>query len=174
MAIAKVLAQEPEVILADEPVSSLDVMNVALVMATLQCIASSAGLTVIASLHHVDYARRYADRIPGLCAGRLVCDRPPEALNEVVIRNIFGDVPPDAAGLGPMAAEVVWLCSCIGAWDGGLVRACDAYPSLPVLPSPGDRPGTPTRSHLAANLRGRLAVPALAATSLQALCQCSM
>jgi phosphonate transport system ATP-binding protein len=112
VAIAKVLAQEPEVILADEPVASLDVMNGALVMATLRYVAASAGLTVIANLHHVDYARRYADRILGLRAGRLVFDGPSEALHEVVIRNIFGDVSPDAAGFGPMAVgEEVWATS---------------------------------------------------------------
>src|SRR5215471_6161861 len=74
VAIAKVLAQQPQVILADEPVASLDLMNGALVMDTLRRVASETGLTVIATLHHVEYARRYADRVLGLRAGELVFD----------------------------------------------------------------------------------------------------
>jgi phosphonate transport system ATP-binding protein len=69
VAIAKILAQAPHLILADEPVASLDMMNGALVMETLRRIASEAGLTVITNLHHVEYARRYADRVVGLCTG---------------------------------------------------------------------------------------------------------
>ena len=52
-------------------------MNGALVMDTLRRIATGAGLTVIATLHHVEYARRYADRVLGLRGGRLVFDGPP-------------------------------------------------------------------------------------------------
>lgn len=93
MAIAKILAQEPKLILGDEPVASLDVMNGALVMETLRRIASSAGLTVVSTLHHVEYARRYADRVLGLRAGRLVFDGPPAKLGGDAIREIFGSVP---------------------------------------------------------------------------------
>lgn len=93
VAIAKILAQEPKLILGDEPVASLDVMNGALVMETLRRIASSAGLTVVSTLHHVEYARRYADRVLGLRAGRLVFDGPPAKLGDDAIREIFGSVP---------------------------------------------------------------------------------
>jgi phosphonate transport system ATP-binding protein len=92
VAIAKILAQEPRLILGDEPVASLDVANGALVMATLRRIASGAGLTVITTLHHVEYARRYADRILGLRAGRLVFDGPVGDLTEGAVRDIFGAV----------------------------------------------------------------------------------
>ena len=91
VAIAKILAQEPTLILADEPVASLDVMNGRLVMETLRRIASSAGLTVISTLHHVEYARRYADRVLGLRAGRLAFDGPASALSDAVVRDIFGE-----------------------------------------------------------------------------------
>ena len=97
VAIAKILAQEPRLILGDEPVASLDVMNGALVMETLRRIASSAGLTVISTLHHVEYARRYADRVLGLRAGRLVFDGPPAKLGDDAIREIFGSVPEGTA-----------------------------------------------------------------------------
>jgi phosphonate transport system ATP-binding protein len=93
VAIAKILAQEPRLILADEPVASLDVMNGRLVMETLRRIASSAGLTVISTLHHVEYARRYADRVLGLRAGRLAFDGPAGELREAAVRDIFGEVP---------------------------------------------------------------------------------
>lgn len=89
VAIAKILAQEPRLILGDEPVASLDVANGALVMDTLRRIASGAGLTVISTLHHVEYARRYADRILGLRAGRLVFDGPPRDLTDAAVREIF-------------------------------------------------------------------------------------
>jgi phosphonate transport system ATP-binding protein len=112
VAIAKILAQSPQVILADEPVASLDLMNGALVMETLQRIASAAGLTVIANLHHVDYARRYAGRILGLRGGRLVFDGSPAELLEGTIIDIFGEVPAAMPGLGPMqVGEALWALS---------------------------------------------------------------
>jgi phosphonate transport system ATP-binding protein len=99
VAIAKILAQEPRLILGDEPVASLDVMNGALVMETLRRIASGAGLTVISTLHHVEYARRYADRVLGLRAGRLVFDGPARELTDGAIQEIFGGRP--EAGADP-------------------------------------------------------------------------
>ncbi len=93
VAIAKILAQEPRLILGDEPVASLDVMNGALVMDTLRSIASEAGLTVISTLHHVEYARRYADRVLGLRAGRLVFDGSARDLTDAAIVEIFGSLP---------------------------------------------------------------------------------
>jgi phosphonate transport system ATP-binding protein len=112
VAIAKILAQEPQVILADEPVASLDVMNGVLVMETLQRIASTAGLTVLANLHHVDYAQRYADRVLGLRGGRLVFDGSPAELTAVALVDIFGDASSDAPGSSPMAVgEALWAIS---------------------------------------------------------------
>ena len=102
VAIAKILAQEPRVILGDEPVASLDVANGALVMETLRRIASGAGLTVISTLHHVEYARRYADRVLGLRAGRLVFDGPARDLTEAAIAEIFGEAPAPTAGLAEL------------------------------------------------------------------------
>jgi phosphonate transport system ATP-binding protein len=92
VAIAKILAQAPQIILGDEPVASLDMMNGTLVMETLRRIASDVGLTVITSLHHVDYARRYADRVLGLRDGRLVFDGSPRQLTETTLRDIFGEM----------------------------------------------------------------------------------
>ncbi len=89
MAIAKILAQEPGVILADEPIASLDMRNGELVMETLHRIARGGGLTVIATLHHVDFARRYADRVLGFRAGRLVFDGSPAALSDAALREVL-------------------------------------------------------------------------------------
>ena len=90
------LAQQPQVILADEPVASLDLMNGALVLDTLRRVASETGLTVIATLHHVEYARRYADRVLGLRAGELVFDGLPPALTDAALRSLFGAAPPQS------------------------------------------------------------------------------
>jgi phosphonate transport system ATP-binding protein len=111
VAIAKILAQEPQVILADEPVASLDVMNGTLVMETLQRIAA-AGITVIANLHHVEYARRYAGRVLGLRNGHIRFDGSPAGLTEEVVADLFGDVPTDTPGPGPIAVgEPIWASS---------------------------------------------------------------
>jgi phosphonate transport system ATP-binding protein len=93
VAIAKILAQDPRVILADEPVASLDVLNGRLVMETLRRIASDAGLTIIATLHHVDHARAYADRVLGLRGGALVFNGPPAELTAPMLAAIFGEHP---------------------------------------------------------------------------------
>jgi phosphonate transport system ATP-binding protein len=90
VAIARILAQEPHVVLADEPVASLDFANAALVMETLRRVASEAGLTVVATLHHVEYARGYADRVLGLRGGRLVFDGAAADLSDRAIADIFG------------------------------------------------------------------------------------
>jgi len=103
VAIAKLLAQEPCLILGDEPVASLDVMNGALVMETLRRISSAAGLTVVSTLHHVEYARRYADRVLGLRAGRLVFDGPARDLDDTAIREIFGAIPEPGGDAPEMA-----------------------------------------------------------------------
>jgi phosphonate transport system ATP-binding protein len=101
VAIARILAQGPSVILADEPVASLDVLNGRMVMDTLRRIASEAGLTVIATLHHVDYARGYADRVLGLRAGGLVFNGPPAELTEAMLVDIFGEYPAPLAAAAP-------------------------------------------------------------------------
>jgi phosphonate transport system ATP-binding protein len=93
VAIARLLAQDAQVVLADEPVASLDLANGRLVMETLRRIARDARLTVVATLHHVDYARRYADRVLGLKDGRLVFDGPPGSLGDAALFEIFGLLP---------------------------------------------------------------------------------
>jgi phosphonate transport system ATP-binding protein len=98
VAIARVLAQEPVVVLADEPVASLDLANGRLVMATLRRIATELGITVVATLHHVEYAREYGDRILGLARGRVVFDGPPAALAPRLIEDLFDEPAAPPAG----------------------------------------------------------------------------
>jgi phosphonate transport system ATP-binding protein len=74
VAIARVLAQESRVILADEPVASLDPASAVSVLSLLRDIAHEGGITVLCSLHQVDLVPGFADRVLGLRAGRLVTD----------------------------------------------------------------------------------------------------
>jgi phosphonate transport system ATP-binding protein len=112
VAIAKILAQEPRIILGDEPVASLDVANGAMVMETLRRVASSAGVTVITTLHHVEYARSYADRVIGFRQGQVVFDGKPVDLTDAVTAEIFGETRAqgDAHEL-VRAAEPRWAAS---------------------------------------------------------------
>lgn len=88
--IARALAQEPSVILADEPVASLDPPTSHVVMRDLQRINRELGITTIVNLHFLDLATRYADRIIGLRAGRLVFDGPGNAADGQVFEDIYG------------------------------------------------------------------------------------
>jgi phosphonate transport system ATP-binding protein len=85
-------------VLADEPVASLDLSNGRLVMQTLRRVASVMGITVVATHHHVEHARSYADRILGLKAGRLVFDGPAARLTDAALFEIFGEFETGPAG----------------------------------------------------------------------------
>jgi phosphonate transport system ATP-binding protein len=82
VAIARALAQEPKLIVADEPIASLDPASAAGVLQLLRNIARSDGVAVICSLHQVGYARTFADRIIGLARGRVIIDAKTSALSE--------------------------------------------------------------------------------------------
>jgi phosphonate transport system ATP-binding protein len=90
VAIARVLAQDPTVILADEPVASLDPPTAHMVMRDLERINDELGITTIVNLHFLDLARRYADRIIGMRDGRIVFDGPPADANDAVFEQIYG------------------------------------------------------------------------------------
>lgn len=89
VAIARTLMQEPKVILADEPVASLDPLTTKTVMDTLQRLNREDNITVIVNLHSVPLARQYADRIIGLRAGELVYDRPIAEVTEADLNEIY-------------------------------------------------------------------------------------
>ncbi|WP_101065599.1 phosphonate ABC transporter ATP-binding protein [Roseovarius salinarum] len=90
VAIARALMQDPKIVLADEPIASLDPMNAQLVMDDLRRIHQEDGRTVIANLHTLDTARRYCDRVIGMLHGRVVFDGTPAQLTTGVARDIYG------------------------------------------------------------------------------------
>ena len=90
VAIARALMQDPKIILADEPIASLDPMNAQTVMEALRRINQEDGRMVIANLHTLDTARRYCDRIIGMRDGRIVFDGNPSQLTTGVARDIYG------------------------------------------------------------------------------------
>ncbi|WP_134677251.1 MULTISPECIES: phosphonate ABC transporter ATP-binding protein [Pseudomonas] len=97
--IARALAQQPRVILADEPVASLDPKTARLVMQYLRDASRELGITVVCNLHQVDLAREFGDRIIGLAHGRLVYDGSADGLDEPVLQRIYPapEECPDAA-----------------------------------------------------------------------------
>jgi len=88
--IARALAQEPSIILADEPVASLDPPTSHVVMRYLKQIGEELGITVIVNLHFLDLATAYADRIIGLRDGALVFDGPGSECDAEVFERIYG------------------------------------------------------------------------------------
>ncbi len=90
VAIARALVQAPEIILADEPIASLDPRSATKVMDALQAINREDGLTVICNLHTLDTARHYCDRIVGMAKGRIVFDGTPAELTRMAVRHIYG------------------------------------------------------------------------------------
>ena len=89
-AIARALVQKAKIILADEPVASLDPVSARKVMEILRDLNQSDGLTVVVTLHQVDYALRYCDRVVALKAGRKVYDGPASGLKREKLIDIYG------------------------------------------------------------------------------------
>ena len=100
--IARALAQQPRLMLADEPVASLDPASAHGVLTRLRGIARDDGITTVVSLHQVDLAQAFADRIVGLARGRVVFDGPPGQLSPRVLEMIYGQ--PVRAGAGAPAS----------------------------------------------------------------------
>ena len=89
VAIARALAQEPKVILADEPTASLDPMLTESIMGILQRINRERGLTLVVSQHMLETALSYGTRIIGLRQGRVAFDGPPDAITPEVVQAIY-------------------------------------------------------------------------------------
>ncbi|WP_274423570.1 phosphonate ABC transporter ATP-binding protein [Chelativorans sp. YIM 93263] len=102
VAIARALMQEPKMILADEPIASLDPLNAKVVMDSLADINAREGITVITNLHTLDTARHYCSRVIGMAKGAVVFNGVPEELTSEAVRTIYGgeggsqDVIPEA------------------------------------------------------------------------------
>jgi phosphonate transport system ATP-binding protein len=90
VAIARALVQEPEIILADEPIASLDPHNTKVVMDSLRRINRDFGITVVCNLHSLELARSYCDRLIGMAAGKVVFEGTPEQLTDSEARRLYG------------------------------------------------------------------------------------
>jgi phosphonate transport system ATP-binding protein len=90
VAICRALLQEPMLVLADEPIASLDPHNARLVMDALRTVNRQDGLTVLACLHHLDAARAWCDRVIALQLGRVVFDGTPAQLSPAKVFDIYG------------------------------------------------------------------------------------
>jgi phosphonate transport system ATP-binding protein len=89
--IARALMQEPELMLADEPVASLDPVLAHTIMQYLEQINKEDGVTVICSLHFLDLVQRYADRVVALKGGKLVFEGMPHEIDDERFKAIYGE-----------------------------------------------------------------------------------
>ena len=94
VALARTLAQNPKIILADEPVAALDPVTAKQVMQDFVRINKDMGITILLNIHHVELAMEYADRIIGIRAGQIVYDGPAKAVDQAVLDRIYGESAP--------------------------------------------------------------------------------
>ncbi|MFO8044773.1 MAG: phosphonate ABC transporter ATP-binding protein [Halomonas sp.] len=90
VAIARAMMQSPRIMLADEPIASLDPRSAAMVMDALKEINQSVGITVMCNLHSLETARQYCDRVIGMLHGEMVFDGHPSQLDHDTIQHIYG------------------------------------------------------------------------------------
>lgn len=89
VALARTLARQPEVILADEPVAALDPVTAKVVMDDFKRINKELNISVLINIHHVDLALEYADRVIGIRKGEVVYDGPSENVTQDVLDEIY-------------------------------------------------------------------------------------
>ncbi|WP_078876397.1 phosphonate ABC transporter ATP-binding protein [Streptomyces sp. 150FB] len=106
VAVARALMQEPSMLLADEPVASLDPESSGQIMRLLKDVGRSRHLTVLCSLHQVDLALSWADRIIGLRDGRVVLDVPTEGISRDEVMRLYSAVGEDRAGRDGLSVPV--------------------------------------------------------------------
>ena len=88
--IARAVMQQPAVLLADEPTSSLDPKTSVEIMQLLTDIARDRAIPIVINMHDVELAKRYADRIVGMAGGSIVYDGPPQGLTDTFLKHIYG------------------------------------------------------------------------------------
>lgn len=89
VAVARALVQEPEILLADEPIASLDPGRSLELMDLLRRLGEESGMTLVVSLHAFSYARTHCDRIVGMRDGRIVFDSPTPAVTEPMVADLY-------------------------------------------------------------------------------------
>jgi phosphonate transport system ATP-binding protein len=90
VALARTLAQNPSIILADEPVASLDPITANQIMKDFERINKSENITVVVNMHHVDLALKYANRVIGINNGEIIYDGPAGNITEDLLKKIYG------------------------------------------------------------------------------------
>ena len=129
--IARALAQQPQLILADEPVASLDPKTARSVLQYLRDATRELGIAVICNLHQVDYAREFGDRIVGLSQGRMVFDGVPAMLDEVALNAIYSGEP-QPTGHAPEQGGALHVSStAAGNWLPGAMSPAAVAGGLP-------------------------------------------
>ena len=93
VALARTLAQDPKIILADEPVAALDPVTAKQVMEDFVRINQEMGISILLNIHHVELAIEYADRIIGIRSGKIVYDGPSKNVDQAVLDTIYGEAP---------------------------------------------------------------------------------
>jgi len=88
--IARAVMQQPKLLLADEPTSSLDPKTSVEIMTLVRDLGTAKGVPIIVNMHDVELARRFADRIIGMSGGRVVYDGAPAGLSDVHLTTIYG------------------------------------------------------------------------------------
>jgi len=88
--IARAVMQQPDLLLADEPTSSLDPKTSAEIMDLLAAVAARGNLPILINIHDVSLAKRYADRVIGMSEGRIIFDDAPSALTSDILEQIYG------------------------------------------------------------------------------------
>jgi len=88
--IARAMMQEPQLLLADEPTSSLDPKTSVEIMGLMKTLSDAHGFPVIVNIHNVELARRFADRVVGMTGGQVVFDGPPATLTDEHLKTIYG------------------------------------------------------------------------------------
>lgn len=91
VALARTLAQDPKIILADEPVAALDPVMAKQVMQDFVRINRDMGISILLNIHHIELAMEYADRIIGIRSGRIVYDGPAKEVDQTVLDAIYGE-----------------------------------------------------------------------------------
>ena len=128
--IARALAQQPQVILADEPVASLDPKTARSVLQYLRDATRELGIAVVCNLHQVDYAREFGDRIVGLSQGRMVFDGVPAMLDEAALNAIYSGEPQPVGHAPEQGAALHLSSTAVGNWLPGAMSPATAAGGL--------------------------------------------
>ncbi|BDR10506.1 phosphonate ABC transporter ATP-binding protein [Comamonas thiooxydans] len=128
--IARALAQQPQVILADEPVASLDPKTARSVLQYLRDATRELGIAVVCNLHQVDYAREFGDRIVGLSQGRMVFDGVPAMLDEAALNAIYSGEPQPAGHAAGQGGALHVSSTAAGNWLSGAMSPATAAGGL--------------------------------------------